>query len=69
LFKDISGENFSKYIEKLRMQRAHELIENGFKITEIAQMAGYNSPQVFRRAYRRHYGVAPGNSDNPNSTE
>ncbi|HPJ01325.1 MAG TPA: AraC family transcriptional regulator [Candidatus Limiplasma sp.] len=59
LFKDISGENFSKYIEKLRMERAFELIRNGFKINEVAQMSGYNSPQVFRRAYRRHYGTAP----------
>ena len=59
LFKDISGENFSKYIEKLRMQRAFELIQNGFMINEVAQMSGYNSPQVFRRAYRRYYGTAP----------
>jgi AraC-like DNA-binding protein len=63
LFKNISGENFSKYIENLRMQKAYELIRNGFKINEIAIMAGYNSPQVFRRAYRRHFGVAPSNSD------
>ncbi len=69
LFKDISGENFSKYIEKLRMQKAHELIENGFRINEIAPMAGYNSPQVFRRAYRRHYGVTPTGGDAKDNPE
>ena len=68
LFKDISGENFSKYIEKLRIQRAYELIQNGFKINEVAQMSGYNSPQVFRRAYRRHYGVAPTRSESSRET-
>jgi AraC-like DNA-binding protein len=69
LFKDISGENFSKYIEKLRMQKAHELIENGFRSGEIAQMVGYNSPQVFRRAYRRHYGVTPTGGDAKDNPE
>ncbi len=59
LFKHISGENFSKYVEKLRLKRAQELIEHGFRINEIAQMVGYNSPQVFRRAYKRHFGFAP----------
>lgn len=59
LFKHISGENFSKYIEKLRLKRALELIRQGFAINEIAQMSGYNSSQVFRRAYKRNYGNAP----------
>ena len=64
LFKHISGENFSKYVEKLRLKRAKELIEQGFTINEIAQMAGYNSPQVFRRAYKRNYGGTPTNDMN-----
>lgn len=59
LFKHISGENFSKYVENLRLKKAHELIERGFMINEVAQMSGYNSPQVFRRAYKRNYGATP----------
>ncbi len=67
LFKHISGENFSKYVEKLRLKRAQELIEHGFRINEIAQMVGYNSPQVFRRAYKRHFGFAPSGDLSQNS--
>ena len=60
LFKQETGENFSKYVERLRMERAIELIEKGdFMMNEIAEMVGYNSPQVFRRAYKRHYGNTP----------
>lgn len=59
LFKHISGENFSKYVENLRLKKAHDLIERGFKINEVAQMSGYNSSQVFRRAYKRNYGITP----------
>lgn len=66
LFKHISGENFSKYVENLRLKKGHELIVNGFKINDVYQMSGYNSPQVFRRAYKRKYGVTPTEDVNKN---
>lgn len=60
LFKQESGENFSKYVERLRMEKALQLIEEGDHfINEISEIVGYNSPQVFRRAYKRYYGVTP----------
>lgn len=62
LFKKATGENFSKYVEGLRMKYARELIDQNKKITEVADLAGYNSPQVFRRAWKRYYGGTP--SDN-----
>lgn len=62
LFKRAAGENFSKYIEGIRMKRAKELIDQNLRITEVALLVGYNSPQVFRRAWKRYYGGAP--SDN-----
>lgn len=59
LFKKIQGENISKYIENVRMERAEELIKNGAKISEVFGLVGYNSVQVFRRAWKRHYGDSP----------
>lgn len=60
LFKQKTGENFSKYVESLRMKKAREYIKKEeFLINEIAEMVGYNSPQVFRRAYKRYYGSTP----------
>ena len=60
LFKQESGENFSKYVERLRMEKALQLIKDEeYLINEVAEMVGYNSPQVFRRAYKRYYGVTP----------
>lgn len=60
LFKQKTSENFSKYVERLRMEKAREYIENGkFLINEIAEIVGYNSPQVFRRAYKRYFGSTP----------
>jgi AraC-like DNA-binding protein len=62
LFKKATGENFSKYIEGIRMKYAKELIDQNKRVTEVAEMVGYNSPQVFRRAWKRYYGGTP--SDN-----
>ena len=62
LFKRAAGENFSKYTEGIRMKRAKELLDQNKKITEVALLVGYNSPQVFRRAWKRYYGGTP--SDN-----
>lgn len=64
LFKQKTSENFSKYVERLRMEKALAYIkEGGFLISEIAEMVGYNSPQVFRRAYKRYYGSTPTNTN------
>lgn len=60
LFKQSFEQNFSKYVENLRMEEAKKLIESGnYTITAIAQMVGYNSSQTFRRAYKRVYGCTP----------
>lgn len=64
LFKQETGENFSKYVERLRMERALQLIVDGnLLMNEIAETVGYNSPQVFRRAYKRYYGNTPSGTD------
>ncbi|WMJ86557.1 helix-turn-helix transcriptional regulator [Anaerocolumna sp. MB42-C2] len=59
LFKKATGENFSKYIEGMRMKYAKELMDQNNKVADVADMAGYNSPQVFRRAWKRYYGGTP----------
>lgn len=62
LFKRVSGQNFSKYIEKIRMENAQILIQEGKAISEVSSLVGYNSPQVFRRAWKRYYSGLPSKS-------
>ena len=59
LFKEGTGQNFSKYVENLRLEQAKILLNKGILVNEVAQRVGYNSPQVFRRAWKRHYGTTP----------
>ena len=54
------GENFSAYLERLRMQKAHALVLEGqYTLDEIAGMCGYANSNTFRRIYRKVYGVTP----------
>jgi len=60
LFKEETGENFSDCLEKIRMERASELLADpGLPIADIARQLGYNSDKVFRRAFKRVKGASP----------
>ncbi|MDG0812321.1 AraC family transcriptional regulator [Cohnella rhizosphaerae] len=60
LFKDVTGTNLSDYLEKIRMDRAAELLrDRSVTIDEIAYKVGYNSSHSFRRAFKRVSGVSP----------
>ena len=60
LFKQSFDQNFSKYIESLRLNEAMRLLKEGnLSVARIAEAVGYNSPQSFRRAYKRVYGTTP----------
>ena len=55
-----TGVGFPEYVEKLRMERAIELLGDSRRtIEEIAQMIGYASDKSFRRAFKRFTGQAP----------
>lgn len=59
-FKERTGENLSTYVERLRMEKAAELLaESKLPIANIASHVGYNSNNTFYKAFRRIYGVSP----------
>jgi two-component system response regulator YesN len=59
-FKEQTGENFSAYLERVRMEKARELLETtDITINDLAAKVGYNSAHAFRRAYKRVNGVIP----------
>jgi two-component system, response regulator YesN len=59
-FKELTGQNFSSYLESVRMKAACCLLaETRFSITEIANHVGYTSDKTFRRAFKRYYGILP----------
>lgn len=60
LFKKTTGENFSVYLEKLRMERAIYLLKNtNIKISALYEELGYNNITSFRRAFKKNFGITP----------
>ncbi|MCV9888678.1 helix-turn-helix domain-containing protein [Metabacillus halosaccharovorans] len=60
LFKEKLGEYVSDYIEKIRINKASELLlGTDMTIEEISSEVGYNSAHSFRRAFKRVLHVTP----------
>lgn len=60
-----------QYILMQRMERARQQLANGQPIKEVALTVGYNDTKAFSRAFKKAYGVNPGQvrGGNESSTE
>ena len=59
LFRSITGETFSQYLLKKRMQSAAELLGKGSEIGAAAEKTGYGNVKNFSRAFHNYYGMTP----------
>jgi AraC-like DNA-binding protein len=60
-FIAVLGLSPMRYLTQRRMQRAAALLFAGDEqLTEVASRVGYQSEFAFNRAFRRHFGVPPG---------
>lgn len=60
-FREVLGEPPMHYLTHLRMRlAAHELQRGGHSVAVIAGQVGYDSAAAFQRAFKRHFGVPPG---------
>ena len=56
---DQHGETFRGVIDRLRRERADELLARGMAVKEVAFALGFSEPSAFSRAYKRWTGKAP----------
>lgn len=60
LFNKITGDNFSNYVNKIRISKACELLENSdMPITMIAFDLGYEDISYFGKVFKRITGLTP----------
>lgn len=62
LFFKETGEKFSHYLTRVRMEKAKELVEkSGYDLVcEVARKVGYgNNPQYFSQLFKKYTGFAP----------
>ncbi|MEN9569774.1 MAG: hypothetical protein RL172_1005 [Bacteroidota bacterium] len=60
-FKEVYGNSIYSYYQKLRMERARELLLSGdFSIRQAAKAVGYVNTANFISAFKKQYSVLPG---------
>lgn len=60
LFKEETGEGLSAFITKVRIEKSKSFLSTGrFKISEVANMVGFNSTQYFGTVFRKQVGMSP----------
>ena len=61
LFKDETNENITEFVNKLRIEKAKELLDlTGISVKEVGYCVGFSSIQNFIKTFKRYEGVTPG---------
>ena len=58
-FKKQTGENFSDFLLRVRMENAVRLLRDNKKITDISRECGYSNSGYFTRIFKEYYKCTP----------
>ncbi len=59
LFKNHTGMYFNTYLEKMRIDKARQLLAEGVKVYQAAERTGFNNLDYFSGKFKKHTGVSP----------
>ncbi|QUL54264.1 response regulator transcription factor [Paenibacillus tritici] len=59
MFKNQVGEHFNTYLDKVRIEKAKQLLTQGMKVYEVAEQVGYMNADYFNAKFRKYVGVSP----------
>ncbi|MFD0958381.1 response regulator [Paenibacillus chungangensis] len=59
MFKKVTGESFSDYVLRLRMEKAKELLAQGGRVSLTAERVGYRHVNYFSKAFAKYWGIKP----------
>lgn len=58
-FKKKCGINFHDYLLQERINRAKEMLENGYKVRDAAEQAGFQNRNYFNQIFKQYTGQSP----------
>ena len=60
IFKNVTGMNYSKWLNTIRMEKAIELLlEKDMSLTQVAMLSGFHSISSFNRVFFEEKGMSP----------
>ncbi|MBU9712711.1 helix-turn-helix transcriptional regulator [Evansella tamaricis] len=59
LFKREVGQSFSHYVMEQKMLHAKALLNEGYRISDVAQKLAYNDVSYFTKVFRKYWGMTP----------
>lgn len=64
-FKTLFDSTVFGYINDLKMQKARQMLKEGYAVSEVSYVLGYNYPQHFSKAFKNKFGVTPSQYTQP----
>ncbi len=59
LFKEEVGVSFVKYLTDLRIEKAKDFLNSGYRVGEVSDMVGYSNYRYFCDIFKKHEGKTP----------
>ncbi|CAI6084425.1 Regulator of RpoS [Paenibacillus sp. JJ-100] len=59
LFKNHTGESFNAFLDKVRIEKAKELLDEGLKVHQVASRVGYANVDYFHGKFKKYVGESP----------
>lgn len=59
LFRSQTGEHFNTYLDKVRIRHAVELLKQGSKVHQAAQLVGYANADYLHAKFKKYMGMSP----------
>lgn len=57
IFREQQQETYREYVEKIRMERALQLLKEGKWVNEVMDATGYKNRGTFNSAFKKRYGL------------
>lgn len=59
IFRSVTGRSPIDYLIEIRINRAKNLLRDGYSVTDTSRLVGFNDIYYFSRMFKRHEGISP----------